>query len=96
MDHEMKETVLQAVDYTNTEAERYQKRVRICNAIAMLLIAAYTIIKDTSLYAYPAVVNAMEFAQGAALGMLLVGIIYSSRYGARVRAFKQRLLKRQG
>ncbi len=95
MDNEMKETVLQAVDYTNTEAERYQKRVRICNAIAMLLIAAYTIVKDTNLYHYPAVVNAAEFAQGAAIGMLLVGIIFSSRYGARVRAFKQRLLKKQ-
>lgn len=95
MDQEMKETVLQAVDYTNTEAERCQKRVRICNAIAMLLIAAYTLIKDTSLYEYSAVVNAMEFAQGAALGMLMTGIFFSTRYGARVRAFKQRLLKRQ-
>lgn len=96
MNEEMKETVLQAVDYTNTEAERCQKRVRICNAIAMFLIAAYTIIKDTSLYQYPVMVNVMEFAQGAALGMLLVGIIYSSRYGARVRAFKRRLLSKQG
>lgn len=95
MDQEMKETVLQAVDYTNTEAEHYQKRVRICNAIAMLLLLTYYIIKDTSLYAYPVVVNAMEFAQGAALGMLLTGIFFSTRYGARVRAYKQRLLKRQ-
>ena len=33
---EIKETVLQAVDYTNTEAEKYNKRVRICNSIALL------------------------------------------------------------
>ena len=38
MDKEMNETVLQAVDYTNTEAERYNKRVRICNGIATLFI----------------------------------------------------------
>lgn len=94
MDKEMKETVLQAVDYTNTEAERYQKRVRICNAIAMLLILAYGIIKDTSLYDYSVVVNALEFAQRLAIGMLFTGLIFSTRYGARVRAFKQRLLKK--
>ncbi|WP_330572288.1 helix-turn-helix domain-containing protein [Petralouisia muris] len=29
MDKEMKETVLGAADYTNTEAERYNRRVRI-------------------------------------------------------------------
>jgi len=33
----------QVVDYTNTEVERYNKRVRICNAIAMLLMVVYTI-----------------------------------------------------
>ena len=53
MDKEMKETVLRAVDYTNAEAERYNKRVRICNGIAMLLVVAYTIIKGTSLYDNP-------------------------------------------
>lgn len=35
-----------------------------------------------------------EFAQGLAIGMLLVGLIMSSRYGAKIRAFKQRLLKK--
>lgn len=95
MDKEMKETVLQAVDYTNTEAERYHKRVRICNAIAMLLVMAYTILKDTAIYNkhYIIMVGA-DFAQGMAIGMLLVGLIMSSRYCAKIRAFKQRLLKK--
>lgn len=62
MDKEMKETVLRAADYTNTEAEHYNRRVRICNGIALLL----------------------------------VGLLYSSRYGARIRAFKHRLMKKQG
>ena len=37
MDKEIKETVLQAVDNTKTETERYNKRVRICNGIALIL-----------------------------------------------------------
>ena len=96
MDKEMNETVLQAVDYTNTEAERYNKRVRICNGIAMLLILAYTIIKDTSLYDHSTVVAGLDIVQGFAVGMLFVGLLYSSRYGARIKVFKERLMKRQG
>ena len=42
MDKEMKETVLRAADYTNTEAEHYNRRVRICNGIALLFVLAYT------------------------------------------------------
>ena len=96
MDKEMKETLLQAADYTNTEAERYNKRVRICNGIALFLVLAYTIIKDTSLYDNPTVMTGLNIVQGFAVGMLFVGLLYSSRYGARIRAFKHRLIKRQG
>lgn len=94
MDKEMKETVLQAVDYTNTEAERYNKRVRLCNAIAMALFLLYTIIRDTVAYTdYFVVKTVADIAQGLAIGMLLAGLIMSSRYGAKVRAFKQRLFR---
>ncbi len=96
MDKEIKETVLRAVDYTNTEAERCNKRVRICNGIAMLLILAYNIIKGTSLYDSSTVMTGLDIIQGVATGMLLTGLIYSSRYGARIRAFKHRLMRRQG
>ncbi len=95
MDKEMKETVLQAVDYTNTEAEKYSKRVRLCNAIAMGLFLLYTIIRDTVVYADYSVVKAIaDILQGLAIGMLLAGLIMSSRYGAKVRAFKQRLFRK--
>ncbi len=96
MDKEMKETVLRAVNYTNTEAERCKKRVRICNGIAMLLVFAYNIIKDTSLYDNSTVMIGLDIVQGLAIGMLLMGLLYSSRYGAKIRAFKHRLMKRQG
>ncbi len=95
MDKEMKETVLQAVDYTNTEAERYNKRVRLCNAIAMGLFLLYTIIRDTMVYTdYLVIKTVADIAQGLAIGMLLAGLIMSSCYGAKVRAFKQRLFRK--
>ena len=71
MDKEMKETVLQAVDYTNTENEKCNKRVRLCNAIAMGLFLLYTIIRDTMVYADYSIVKAVaDIAQGLAIGML--------------------------
>lgn len=91
MDKEIKETVLQAVDYTNTEAEKYNNRIRICNSIALLLIVAYILLNDTGIYEDNYIIrNSIDFAHGLAVGMLLFGVIMSSRYGARIRAFKQR------
>ena len=95
MDKETKETVLQAVDYTNTEAQRYHKRVRLCNGIALLLVLIYSLIKDTDLYNNPTVMIGMDILQGIAVGMLLIGLLFSSRYGAKVRAFKHRLISEQ-
>lgn len=92
MDKENKDMILKAVDYTNTEAEKYNKRVRICNSVAVLLIAVYMLLKDEKIYEDSSFIrNSLDFAQGLAVGMLLVGIIMSSRYGAKVRAFKQRV-----
>lgn len=96
MNKEMEETVLKAVDYTNTEAEHINRRVRICNASAMFLILLYTIVRDSVLYENLTVRNGMDFAQGLAVGMLFVGLLFSSKYGVKIRAFKQRLMKRQG
>ncbi len=96
MDKEIQDTVLQAVNYTNTEAERYNKRVRICNGTAMLLILAYTLLKDTSLYDNSKIAVGLDIVQGFAVGMLMVGLLYSSYYGKKIRAFNKRMIKRQG
>lgn len=96
MDKEMEEAILQAVDYTNTETERYNKRIRICNGIALLLVLLYILMKDTSLYDNAIVMAGLDFVQGFAVGMLLICLLYSTRYGAKIRAFKHRLMKRRG
>lgn len=96
MKNETKETVLQAVDYTNTESEKYNKRVRVCNSIALLFLVVYMLFKDTTLYAQNEVVSLItDVAQGVSLGMLLTGLVFSSRYGVKIRAFKQRVFNRQ-
>ena len=70
--------------------------MRICNLIALLLIMAYMLLKDTGIYANNQVIrNGLNFAQVLAVGMLFSGIIMSSRYGSKVKAFKQRLFKKK-
>ena len=50
---------------------------------------AYMLLKDTGIYANNQVIrNGLNFAQGLAVGILFSGIIMSSRYGAKVKAFK--------
>ena len=67
----------------------------MCNVIAMSLMIVYTILKDSAIYNNNSIVmGGTDFAQGMAIGMLLVGLIMSSRYGAKIRDFKQRLLKK--
>lgn len=97
MEKEMKETVLQAAEYTNLEAERNNRRVRLCYVIAMILIAGNMYLETTTIYNNNDIVMAIsDFAQGMAVGMLLVALVMLSRYGAKIRAFKQRILKKNG
>ncbi|MEE1061515.1 MAG: helix-turn-helix transcriptional regulator [Ruminococcus sp.] len=96
MDKETKETVLQAVDYTNTETENNNKKLRLCIAVAMLCQVVSLILRDTSLYNdYTFISIGTDFLQGAGVGMLLMGVIKLSRYGAKIRAFKQRIKKQR-
>ena len=92
MDKETKETVLQAVDYTNTKVEKNNKQVRLCVAIAMLLQLVNLFLRDSALYVEDTFVAfAIDFIQGAGVGMMLMAVVMMSRYGAKIRAFKQRI-----
>ena len=93
MDTETKETVLKVAEYMNMETERYTKRVRLLLWTGAFLWLAASLIRHTDLD-HNAVFNAVaNFAEGAAIGMIFCGIVFTSRYGQRIRAFKRRLLK---
>lgn len=95
MNKETERTVLKAVEYTNLESERYTKRVHFLLIVGAILWFASQIIQHTSLVGIPVFVNASDFAEGAAMGMLICGCIVTSRYSNKLRAFKQRMMKGQ-
>ena len=101
MDKKTKETVIKAAEYMNMGTEQYTKRVRLLarqGPIPLQIGAVFwfvaSLISHTEL-SNNTVLNAVsEFTEGAAIGMILCGIIFTSRYGHRIRAFKERLFKR--
>lgn len=94
MNKELEDTVLKVADYTNSETERYTKRIFWLLLIGAVLWFASQLISHTSLIENDVMSAISEFSMGAASGMLICGIISTSCYGRRIRAFKQRLLKR--
>ncbi len=92
MNDKMKETVLEAADYTYTNMEKNNRRVRICNGIACVFILVYHLLKDTSVFTSNASVNAIAIcAEGIGIGMLIVGMIMSLHYGVKAKEFKNRI-----
>lgn len=94
MNKDMKETVLQAVDYTNTEAERTNKRTKKVLLLGVLCWAISSAINHTSLSGYSFVCNISAFAEGAGIAFILLSIVLLSRYGIKISEFKKRLLKK--
>lgn len=95
MDKEMKETVLKVADYSNNEKSRLTKRMHyifIAGVVAFIVYMILEILDLTDTGVYEGIAS---YALGVVLGILLTGVIFTSRYMAKIRAFKMRLLKRE-
>lgn len=91
MDPEMEETVLKVADYSNQEKLRLTRRLHwlFLAAIGALMLAFLVSFWELT---GPLFDFLSGFGQGVALGMLIVGALFTSRYGAKIRNFKRRLL----
>ena len=95
MNKELEETVLKAADYTSTETSKYTKKVHWLLLVGAACWLVSQLISHTELIDVYAMRAVSDFAAGAACGMVICGIIVTSRYGQKIKAFKQRLLKKQ-
>lgn len=91
MDPEMEETVLKVADYSNQEKLRLTRRLHwlFLAAIGALMLAFLVSFWELT---GPFFDFLRGLGQGVALGMLIVGALFTSRYGAKIRNFKRRLL----
>lgn len=95
MNKETEETVLKAVDYTNTDMSNYTRRVNWLLLVGVIFWFVSQIIAHTDLAEIKVWDAVSEFLAGAGSGLVVCGIIVTSRYGQKLKAFKQRLLKKQ-
>ena len=95
MNKELEDTVLKVADYSNHEKQKVTKRMCalfVCGVIAftIYLVMEYLGVADNKGIQE----DVASCALGFAYGVMLVGIIYTSGYLAKIKAFKRRLMKR--
>ncbi|MGN0666435.1 MAG: helix-turn-helix domain-containing protein [Huintestinicola sp.] len=95
MDKELEETVLKAVEYTNTETSKVTRKLNWLLMVGVIFWYLSQIISHTELYEIYAWNAVSEFLAGAGSGMVIFGILMTSVHGQKIKAFKQRLLKKQ-
>lgn len=91
MNKELEETVLKVADYSNEEKQKMTRRVHLLFIGGFLAAVTYMILVFTD--------HADNFFAGVCLGvtfgMMIFGVIITSRYAAKIRSFKMRLLGRK-
>ena len=92
MNEELKETVLQVADYSNEEKTRFLRRLHWMFVIGMMGFVAFAVISMLGLEEVPPYELIGSVGLGFSFGMVVVGVIFTSRYAAKIRAFKMRLL----
>ena len=94
MNKELEETVLKVAEYSNEDKKKLTKRIHILFIVGIVtqiiyLVNLFTDSGDTFLHG---MIDGM--CLGIPLGLMIFGAIITSRYGAKIRAFKMRLLHR--
>lgn len=90
MDKELEETVLKVADYSNEEKKKLTKRMHLLFIAGLAAAIIYMTLFFTD--------NADNFFGGLCLGitfgMMVAGVVMTSRYAAKLYAFKLRILQR--
>lgn len=99
IEKEKEETLLKVAEYENNDKMNLSRRTRWVFIVAMLaqcLEFVLRMLADEGIIAVNGVFDAVVgFAGGLVLGILLVGVLATTKYGAKIKAFKMRLLKRE-
>ena len=95
MNEVMKETVLQVADYSNEEQARLLRRMHWLFVAGLIGFVTFFIITVAGLNKTSPYEEIRSIVLGIAFGMIILGVIFTSRHAARIREFKQRLLNRK-
>lgn len=91
MDKELEETVLKVAEYSNEDKIKLTKRMHLLFIGGFVAAVTYMILLFTD--------RSDNFLGGMCLGitfgMMIVGVLMTSKYAAKIRTYKRKLLHRQ-
>lgn len=93
MDSKTEETMLKIADYNNVEREFFSKRMCIMFAMAFIGMIVFAVIDIAGLERTQPYATIVNLAWGYAVGALLTGLLYASRYIAKLKESRTRLKK---
>lgn len=94
IDKEEERTLLKAVDYANEDKVTFSRRLCALFVVAIFAFIVYGVIEMQGLASTGIYEKIANVSLGFVFGMLLVGALFTSRYGEKVRAFKRKLLRK--
>lgn len=90
MNRELEETVLKVAEYSNEDKMKITKRMHLLFIGGVIAAIVYLILVFTD--------HTDNFLGGLCigiqLGMMIVGVVMTSKYAAKIRAFKMRILNK--
>lgn len=93
MNKDLEETVLKVADYSNDEKMRLMKKLHIFSWIGVVSFIVSIILEGMGLADRGITGNAASLCAGISFGMLIIAVIYTSRYISRFREFKKRFFQ---
>ena len=93
IDQKKEEELLKFADYESSQKMVFSKRMGYLFTAALIAYLVYLILDQMGLSRTGIYEDIASLAMGFVLGVLIMGVVLSSRYGARIRAFKMRILK---
>lgn len=93
MNKEMEDTVLKVADYSNEEKNQLMKKLHFFSWIGVITFTIFIVLETSGLADSGTAEAIASFCCGVSFGMLIIAVIYTSRYIYRFKAFKKRLLQ---
>lgn len=93
MDNKTEELLLKVADYNNVERNFFSKRMCIMFIIALTGMVVFAAIDIAGLERTQPYETIVSIALGFVVGTLLTGLLYASRYIAKIKAAKMRLAR---